>query len=341
MSMKKIRLGKSNLQVSRIGFGGIPIQRPGEEESIQVIRSALEAGINWIDTAFGYGSSEERIGKAIAEFPRGKLYIFTKGPGRDPETLEKQIERSLERLKIDTIDLYQFHFVPSPEAWHQMQENGSFDLVRRLRSRGTIRHIGASAHNREAALAVLEHPEIEVLQYPFNFIVEKEGLEILEICRQKDVGFIAMKPFGGGVLAEASACIRFLLQFPNLVTDPGFESTQQVVEVAALARENACLSPQDQQTIRRLREELGTRFCRRCGYCAPCQQGVKIVQLMNIGSFIKRFPRELLTVGWPQDALASLEKCNECGTCEERCPYSLPIRKQIREGARALEKATS
>jgi predicted aldo/keto reductase-like oxidoreductase len=339
--MEKIRLGKSGLQVTRIGFGGIPIQRPGEEESIRVLRSALEAGINWIDTAFGYGSSEERIGRAVAEFPRRELYIFTKGPGRDPKTLGEQIESSFARLKIDVIDLYQFHIVPSREVWHQMQDNGSFDLVRSLRRQGAIRHIGASAHTREAALAVLEHPEIEVLQYPFNFIVEEEGREILELCRQRDVGFIAMKPFAGGALADASACIRFLLQFPGLVTDPGFETLEEVAEVTALARENAPLSPRDRDTILRLRRELGTRFCRRCGYCSPCPQGVQIIPLMTMDSFIRRFPRDRLDSGWSGEARASLENCNECGSCEERCPYKLPVREQIREGARALEKALS
>jgi predicted aldo/keto reductase-like oxidoreductase len=339
--MEKIRLGKSNLQVTRIGFGGIPIQRPAEEQSIRVVRSALGAGINWIDTAFGYGSSEERIGKAIAGFPRRELYIFTKGPGRDPRTLKEQIDSSLRRLKTDCIDLYQFHFVPSSEVWRQMQDNGSFDLVRRLRDRGTIRHIGASAHNREAARTVLEHPEIEVLQFPFNYIVEEEGREILDLCVERDVGFIAMKPFGGGALNDATLSIRFLLQFPGLVTDPGFETVEEVAEVAALAREKAPLSRDDLNTIRRLRREVGTRFCRRCGYCAPCPRGVKIVKLMNMGSLIKRFPRERLVSGWPLEALASLKLCDECGSCEERCPYKLPIRVGIREGARALKKAIS
>jgi predicted aldo/keto reductase-like oxidoreductase len=336
--MKKIRLGKSNLRVTRIGFGGIPIQRPGEAESIRVLRAALNAGINWIDTAFGYGSSEERIGKAIADIPRDQVLLFTKGPGRDPETLKRQIESSLRRLKVDTLDLYQFHIVPDRETWLRMQDNGSFELVRDLRKQGVIRHIGASAHSREAARAVLEHPEIEVFQFPFNFIVEKEGGEIFDLCRRGDVGFIAMKPFAGGELNDAKAAIRFLLQFPGLVTDPGFETRQEVEEVTALAKENAPLSAADRETISRLRRELGTRFCRRCGYCSPCPQGVKIVPLMTMKSFIKRCPPASLASGWPPEALASLEQCNECGECEARCPYELPIREQIREGAEALRQ---
>ncbi|MQY76101.1 MAG: hypothetical protein GH155_00535 [Spirochaeta sp.] len=255
--MKKIRLGKSEMAVTRIGFGGIPIQRLDEEESILLVRSALDAGINWIDTAHGYSSSEERVGRAIKGYEREELFIFTKGPGSDPDTIREQIELSLKLLDISYIDLYQFHFVPSREGWDKIKENGTREAVHRLRDEGVIRHIGASAHTEEAALAVLEDPEIEVLQYPFNFIVENEGKVILEQCRKRDVGFIAMKPFAGGVLESATPCIRFLLQFRDLVTDPGFESNAQVEEVTALARENKPLSDRDRRIIDQLRLLVG------------------------------------------------------------------------------------
>lgn len=339
--MQKIRLGKSEMAVTRIGFGGIPIQRLNEEESIRVVRVALDAGINWIDTAHGYSSSEERVGRAIKGYTRGELFIFTKGPGRDPKTIREQIELSLKRLDISYIDLYQFHIVPSREVWGKMKENGTRETVRRLRDEGIIRHIGASAHTEEAALAVLEDREIEVLQYPFNFIVENEGKVILEKCRKRDIGFIAMKPFAGGVLGSASPCIRFLLQFEDLVTDPGFERSAEVEEVAALSRENKPLSDQDRRIIHQLREELGSHFCRRCGYCTPCAHGVQIIPLMTMDSIVKRFPMEFLKSGWTREAAISAEKCSECGECEEKCPYQLPIMEQIRRGAEILERVIS
>jgi len=334
-----IRLGKSELQVTRIGFGGIPIQRLSEGQTIRVLHRAIDGGLNWIDTANGYGTSEERIGKAIKKYARSDVLVFTKGMGRDPETLREQIELSFERLQTEYIDLYQFHNVLSPELWQAMEGNGAFDVVREYRDRGMIRHIGASAHTRESALAVVEHPEIEVLQYPFNFIVEEEGMEIVEACRKKDIGFIAMKPFGGGALQDAPSCIRFLLSVPDVAADPGFEHIEEVDEVLSLWKEGAPLSEENKRTIEGLRQELGTRFCRRCGYCSPCPHGVQIISLMTMETLVKRFPVDRLSEDWIAGAGGSLENCIECGECEEKCPYDLPIMEGIRRGAEALERA--
>jgi predicted aldo/keto reductase-like oxidoreductase len=294
--------------------------------------------MNWIDTANGYGNSEERVGKAIKKYPRSEVLVFTKGGGRDPETLREQIELSLQRLQTEHIDLYQFHNILDPQLWRTMQDNGAFDLVRDYRDRGVIRHIGASAHSREAALAVLEHREIEVLQFPFNFIVEDEGRAVLEAARRQDVGFIAMKPFGGGALDDAPACIRYLLSVPDVAADPGFEHLEEVDEVLALWTEGAPPSEENLQTMERLRRELGTRFCRRCGYCQPCPEGVKIVSLMTLETLTKRFPLERMSEGWIAGAAGSVEKCIECGECEEKCPYNLSIIEEIRRGAEAYRR---
>jgi predicted aldo/keto reductase-like oxidoreductase len=334
-----IRLGKSGLQVTRTGFGGIPIQRLSEEQTIKVLHRAIDGGLNWIDTANGYGTSEERIGKAIREYPRSEVLVFTKGTGWDPKTLREQIELSFERLQTGYIDLYQFHFVPNPETLQTMEENGAFDVVRKYRDRGMIRHIGASAHTREAALAVVEHPEIEVLQYPFNFIVEEEGMEIIAACRKRDIGFIAMKPFGGGALQDAPSCIRFLLGVPDIAADPGFEHIEEVDEVLSLWKEGAPLSEENKRTIEQLRQELGTRFCRRCGYCSPCPHGVHIVSLMTMETLVKRFPADRLSEDWIADAGRSVENCIECGECEDKCPYDLQIIEGISRGAEALGRA--
>jgi predicted aldo/keto reductase-like oxidoreductase len=339
MNSKMTRLGKSGMEVTRIGFGGIPIQRLSEQQAIKVIRRALDGGLNWFDTANGYGNSEERFGKAIEGYPRSGILVFTKATGRDPKSLREQIELSFQRLQVEYIDLYQFHIVPDPQTWQTMQDNGTLDLVLEYRERGKIRHIGASAHNREAAQAVIEHPEIEILQFPFNFIVEDAGKELVDACRSKDIGFIAMKPFGGGALQDASACIRYLLAIPDIVADPGFEHIEEVDEVLSLWKEGAALSAENRQTIQRLRRELGTRFCRRCGYCLPCPQEVQIVSLMTLETLVKRFPADRLSEDWIVGAAESVEKCIECGECEQKCPYELSIMEEIRRGAEAFQRA--
>jgi predicted aldo/keto reductase-like oxidoreductase len=339
MRNNTIRLGKTGLEVTRIGFGGIPIQRLDVRQAVKLIRRGLDGGINWIDTANSYGNSEERFGKAIKKYPRSAVMVFTKGTGRDPKTLREQIELSFERLQVDYIDLYQFHIVPDQETWQTMLANGSFDLVREYREKGRIRHIGASAHSRDTARTVLEHPEIEVLQFPFNFIVEDEARELVDACREKDTGFIAMKPLGGGALEDAAACIRYLLAVPDIVTDPGFEHIEEVDEILSLWKEQAALSEENRRTIERLRRELGTRFCRRCGYCQPCPQGVEIVSLMSMETLVKRFPADRLSEDWIAGAAGSIEKCIECGECEQKCPYKLSIMEEIRRGAESFQRA--
>jgi len=336
--MRTVRLGKSGLEVSKIGFGGIPIQRLSEPEALKVIRRALELGCTWIDTANGYSVSEQRIGKAIRGLPRERVLLFTKGSGRTPEDLERQLLLSLERLQVDALDLYQFHFVPDPRTWKGMRENGTLALLQDYRRRGIVRHIGASAHSPVAAKALLESPEIEVLQYPFNFLMKEAGLEVLEACRGKEVGFIAMKPFGGGELDRASPAIRFLFQFPEVAADPGFEKVGEVEEVIRLAEEAAPLSAADRREMKRLRREVGLRFCRRCGYCSPCPQGVAIISLMTVESFIKRMPRQQVLGGEIARAVETLGACIECGICETKCPYRLPIRERIRAGAQAFQR---
>jgi len=338
-SGKTIRLGKSGLEVTRIGFGGIPIQRLSEQQAVKVIRRAIDGGLNWIDTANDYGNSEQRIGKAIKKYPRSEVLVFTKGTGRDPKALREQIELSFERLQTDYVDLYQFHIVPDQETWRTMLDNGAFDLVREYREKGRIRHIGASAHSRAAARAVIEHPEIEVLQFPFNFIVEDEGRQLVETCRAKDIGFIAMKPLGGGALQDASACIRYLLAVPGIAADPGFEHIEEVEEVLSLWKEGAGLSEENRRSIERIRRELGTRFCRRCGYCQPCPQGVQIVSLMTMETLVKRFPVDRLSEKWIAGAAESVAECIECGECEEKCPYKLSIMEEIRRGADVFRRA--
>ena len=101
------------------------------------------------------------------------------------------------------------------------------------------------------------------------------------------------------------------------------------------------LTSQEWQEIERIRAEVGTRFCRRCGYCQPCPQGVSIVWIMNLRSFWKRLPPERFATGWLAKALESAENCIECGECEEKCPYDLPIREMIVENMAFYENVAA
>ena len=286
--MKKIRLGKSELEVTKIGFGGIPIQRLDEDDAVEVVRCAIESGMNWIDTAYGYTNSQERIGKAIETYPRSDIKIFTKNFSKTPEEMDRQLRDSLEALRVDYIDLFQFHNIDSINTWQEMHENGTVDVITAARDSGIVRHIGVSSHSFEAILDIMDDDLIEVVQWAFNFIVDDKGIEVLSKCEDKDIGIIGMKPFGGGILSEAEPCIRFLMQYPLLPVNPGFETAEQVREVVEIANTSTGPTKDDLAYIERTRTQVGRRFCRRCGYCSPCSQGVSIVGLMTMESLVNQ-----------------------------------------------------
>jgi len=336
MGVERISLGKSGMTVSKVGFGGIPIQRLAKEEALRVIRRALDLGVDWLDTANGYTCSEEYIGEAVKSYDRAALKIFSKSPARDPETLRSHVELSLHRLDTPYLDLYQFHNVSDPESLSNTREK-LLPVLLDFKAKGLIRHIGASSHTEPGAMELLEWPESEVLQFPFSFIVEDIGRRVLAKAQEKNAGFIAMKPFGGGMIEDAPLCTRFLMGFPALAMDPGFETIAEVEEIIAAAA-GPGLSQADEAAMARIARELGRTFCRRCQYCMPCPQGVIIVNLTTMDSSLKRLAPGRILNGWVKDAAVSAANCTRCGQCEPKCPYKLPIMDRVSQGARAFEE---
>ena len=335
--MDRITFGKTGMNLTKYGFGGIPVQRLSLEEASGLILNAFRLGMNWIDTANSYGHSEESAASALEIFGREKIHVFSKAQGDSPERINEQVNTSLERMKISYIDLYQLHLVRSCEDWKKKIENGTLDKLVELKRKGIIRHVGASAHKLDVALEILDHSEIEAVQFPFNFIAEDIGIKVLEKAREKGAGFIAMKPFGGGMIGSAEAAIHFLNQYPDLVSDPGFEHLDEIRQVITLSSDKA-LRDEDKKRITQIKDELGVKFCRRCEYCSPCPHGVDIVKMMTFESMVKRLPGEVFQGKKIQEAAESVEKCIECGICETKCPYNLKIRDRIKEGALLYKK---
>lgn len=330
--MREIRLGRTELVVSAVGFGGIPIQRLPEQEAIKVVRDCLELGVTFLDTANGYTTSEERIGKAISGRREG-LVLATKTQARDASGVAQHLALSLQRLAIETIDLYQFHCVSSEEDYEKViAPGGPLDVVKDAVASGKIKHIGLTSHSMEIALMAVRSGHFETIMFPFNFITNEAAKDLIPLSMKEDVGYIAMKPLAGGALDNATLAFKYLRQFPDVLPIPGIERAGEMEEIVGIMEGQAGISPDEETAIEHLRTELGNRFCRRCGYCQPCPEGVPIQTLMIIDSILKRMPPAKVFSDLVQE-VESTEACIECGECEDKCPYGLPIRAMIKEHA--------
>jgi aryl-alcohol dehydrogenase-like predicted oxidoreductase len=227
--LDKVRLGKTDLMVNKIGFGGIPIQRLTEDEAVAVVNRCLDLGVNFLDTANAYSTSEERIGKAI-KGRRQDVYIATKTGARKKEEIEAHLELSLKRLGTDYIDLYQFHGVNDKATIDKIlePEDGLYRVFEEARRAGKIRHIGITSHQIDTARAEVKTGRFETIMFPFNFITCEPADELLPLCREHDVGFIDMKPMGGGMLENAAVAFKYLFQFPEIVLIPGIQDKYEI-----------------------------------------------------------------------------------------------------------------
>ncbi len=273
-------LGRTGIEVSEVGFGGIPLIRLSMEEAIKVLRRAYDRGITLYDTANMYLDSEEKMGRAFDGL-RHQVVLATKSIKRDSEGAEANIEQSLRLLRTDYLDLFQFHQV-SQEADYQTLTgpNGAMEAVMRAREAGKIRHIGVTSHSVEMAVKLIKTGLFSTVQFPFNFLEEAPQSELHPVARQLDLGILAMKPFGGGALEDGKLCFKYLRQWPDVIPLPGFDTVEGVDEIADIYQADNVVSPQDLEAMERCRVEVGQHFCRRCEYCQPCPHGVMITPSM-------------------------------------------------------------
>lgn len=327
--MDKIRLGKTGMMVSRLGFGGIPIQRVSEDEAVAVVRRCLELGINYLDTANAYTNSEERIGKAI-QGQRERLFIATKSHARNRQDIEKDLKLSLKRLDTEYIDLYQFHGVNDFKTLEKvMAPEGPMAAIKEAQQAGVVKHIGITSHQIDVAKKAAASDLFETVMFPFNFITNEAIDGLIPIAREHDVGFIAMKPLAGGMLDDVTLAFKYLLQFPDVLPIPGIQKTAEIEEIVRLLEQPYEMTGAEKQQMAQLRAELGTQFCRRCDYCQPCTAGINISTVMTSNTFFKRMPPERIFAERFGGEIEKAENCTQCGNCEERCPFHLPVRETI------------
>jgi len=327
----KIRLGRTEMMVSRLGFGGIPIQRISEDKAIAVVKRCLELGINFMDTASGYTTSEERIGKAIAG-RRQDVILATKSMARTHEELESQVNLSLKRFNADYIDLYQFHNVSDLNTLDKiLDRQGLITVLEKAKKAGKIRHIGITSHQLDTAKAAVKTGRFETIMFPFNFIASEPEKELLPLVREQDMGFIVMKPLSGGRLTDIKMAFRYLFQFPDIVPIPGIEKTAQIEEIVRVLEAPAPFTKAERGRMARIRREIGNRFCRRCDYCRECPAEIPISMVLFTPTIMQDAPKERWFSGRLAELMDKIDDCTDCGQCEEKCPYHLPIREMMRE----------
>jgi uncharacterized protein len=331
MSLRTVRLGKTGLKVTQLGFGGIPIQRLTQDEAVAVVKKTLELGIRFFDTANSYSTSEERIGLAVAG-QREKVFIATKTAPVSKEKIRENLNLSLKRLKTEYIDLYQFHGINNFKTLDAiLAPDGLLSVLEEARKAGVIKHIGITSHQIDVAKKAVQSDMFETVMFPFNFITSEAAEVLFPECQKHDVGFIAMKPLAGGMVDNAPVCFQYLLQFPDIVFIPGIEKIAEIEEIYRLVNRPSEMTPAARLQMEQIKNELGPRFCHRCDYCQPCTAGIPISMVMSARSFYKRLPPERFFEGMVPSGLAKAADCTQCGKCEERCPYHLPIRQTIAE----------
>ncbi len=328
--MEKIRLGKTGLMVSRIGFGGIPIQKPSEEEAIRLVQDSLDRGVNFIDTSRVYTTSEERIGIAIAG-RRADVLLATKSVGRTPDAILADLDQSLKNLQTDYVDLFQFHNVSTEQDLKVVLEpGGPLDAVRKARDQGRIRHIGITSHRLTVALEAVKSGAFETVMIALNFVNSEAADELIPLARKNDVGIIIMKPMAGGMLDNPALSFKYLNAFPDLLVLVGIAEMGEMEQNISLLDFKGDLTEDERSEMERIREELGNGFCRMCNYCQPCPQKIMISAIMYTEVALKRFdPKRIFEGDWDK-FMNTIPDCIDCGECEKRCPYELPIRERIR-----------
>jgi predicted aldo/keto reductase-like oxidoreductase len=330
--MRKLRLGRTGLMVSELGFGGIPIERHKFEEAVAVVRHAFEQGITFYDTGHDYTDSEEKIGYAL-EPVREKVVIATKTLTKKAKTAERHLNESLERLKTSYIDIYQIHNLAEGgigvgyEA--AVAPGGVYEVFSKARDEGKIRFIGFSSHDIVTAIKACRSRLFDTVQVAFNFI-ETEATQVLKLAAELDMGMIAMKPLGGGLLQRADLCFSFLQKYPNVVPIPGIERNEELDEIIELYRSPRLLSKADWEEIENIRSELGTKFCHRCAYCMPCDQGVEIYTVMQFPQISRVWPATSIGPFFG-NPMKSVDNCTECEECIVKCPYNLQIPETLKE----------
>ncbi len=317
--MEMIRLGRTELLVTKNGFGALPVQRVDMDTAATILRKAYDNGINYFDTARAYSDSEEKIGNSLADV-RENIIISTKTMTKTVEGFWADLETSLEKMKTDYIDIYQFHnppFCPKPG-----DGSGLYEAMLEAKEQGKIHHIGITSHSLAIAQEAVESGLYETLQFPFSYLASEKEEALVHLCKEKDVGFICMKALAGGLITRSDVAYAYLAQFP-VAPIWGIQKEWELDEFLSYNENPPALTEERLAYIAKEKEELAGEFCRGCGYCMPCPVGIEINNCARMSLLLRRSPAAGHLSESGQAKMKKIEDCIECGQCAAKCPYGL------------------
>lgn len=318
--MIKVTLGTTGITTNKNAFGALPIQRISDEKAVYLLRKAYENGITFFDTARLYSDSEHKVGLAFKGM-RDKVFLATKTGAADAEGFWKDLETSLENLQTDYIDIYQFHnpaFCPKPG-----DESGLYDAALDAKRQGKIRHIGITNHRLSVAHEAIDSGLYETLQFPFCYLATEKDIELVEKCKEKNMGFIAMKALSGGLITNSAAAYAYLAQYNNVLPIWGVQRKTELDEFLSYIDNPPKLTEEIKELIAKDRQELLGDFCRGCGYCMPCPMGIEINNCARMSLLLRRSPSAVQLSPQGQAKMMKIESCIHCNQCKSRCPYGL------------------
>ena len=317
--MQTVRLGRTELVVSKNGFGALPIQRVTNDEATRILRLAYEGGINYFDTARFYTDSEEKIGEALSDV-RENIIISSKTMRTEVEGFWRELKLSLSLLKTDYIDIYQFHnppFCPKPN-----DGTGLYEAMLEAKEKGMIRHIGITSHKLSIAEEAVKSGLYETLQFPFSYLASEKEEALVRLCEEHDVGFICMKALAGGLITRSDVAYAFLADYP-VAPIWGIQRESELSEFLSYNENPPALTDERREYIERERAELSGEFCRGCGYCMPCPVGIEINNCARMSLLLRRAPTAASLTPETQAKMKKIEECINCGKCKSKCPYGL------------------
>ena len=318
--MVQMTLGKTGITVNKNGFGALPIQRVTKGEAAYLLKKAVDNGITFFDTARFYTDSEEKIGFALSGV-RDEVFIATKTISLSAGEFWDQLHTSLKLLQTDYIDIYQFHnpaFCPKPG-----DGSGLYEAMLEAKAQGKIRHIGMTNHSLRIAAEAVESGLYETIQYPFSYLATDRDIGLVKLCREKNIGFIAMKALSGGLITNSAAAHAFLSQYDNVLPIWGIQRERELDEFISYIENPPKYDEAVLKLIEKDKKTLGGAFCRGCGYCLPCPKNIDIPTCARMSLLLRRAPTEVYLTEEHQNKMARITECLHCDHCKNHCPYGL------------------